>query len=267
LLIPAILCLALVSAALPARGDVSMKIDVVAWGDDIGGLSFKAGKKEGKITARAFIYSEPVKYSGPRVLEIHQSGNGRVEQETVPMSAEDKEHESKPLIIEKPKKGEGSAVPEELAKRRQKEPTLVALVLLPANTRRATVLLAPAAEGTYQGYVIDDDPSRLPLGKLRVHNLSPHTIAMQFSGGQKKELKPRDTFLVEPSKGQTVYQLAYQDSDDWTVQENNIIPVRPDEQTQLIVLKSDNQYFLSADGAAGGHLQIVTLRRQSRPIP
>jgi len=246
-----------------------MMIDVVAWGGDIGGLSFKAGKQEGKITAKAFTYSEPVKYSGPRIMEIHQSGDGRVGEDTGPISPEDREHQSMPLIIEHP--GDGAtgqaSIPPALAKRREKEPTLVALVALPANARRTTVLLAPAAAGTYQGYVIDDDPSRLPLGKLRVHNLSPLTIAMQFTGGHKKEMKPRDTLLVDAPKGQAVYQLAYRTADSWKVQENNIIPVRPDEQTQFIVLKSNNQFFLSADGAAGGYLQTVILRRQTRSTP
>lgn len=241
-----------------------MKIDVVAWGDDIGGLSFKSGKKEGGITAQAFTYSEPVNYSGPRVMEIHQSGTGVVvEKSRGPGTAEDKEHESVPLpVVEIEKSQAGGPIPKALALRRKEDPTLVALVALPANARRATVLLAPAAAGTFQAFVINDDPSKLPTGKLRVHNLSPMPIAMKFSGGQKTEMKPRETFLVQPNKGHTVYQLAYKRGDQWKVQENNILPVRPNEQTQFIILKSTNQYFLSADGASGGFLQTVTLRRR-----
>lgn len=242
-----------------------MQIDVVAWGDAIGGLSFKSGKKEGAITAHAFTYSEPLKYSGPRVLEIHQTGSGEVEQPEGTSTPEDKEHESIPLPLPKPKPGATPQTPigKELAKRREKEPTLVALVPLPTNTRRATVLLAPAAGGTYQGYVINDDPSRFPLGKLRVHNLAPMPVAMQFSGGQRKEMKRGDTFTVNPVNGAAVYKLAYKAGAQWKLQENNIIPVYPDEQTQLIVLKSTNQFFLSADGASGGYLQLVTLRRRA----
>lgn len=156
-------------------------------------------------------------------------------------------------------------VPKALAERRKKEATLVSLAALPANTRRATILLAPAAEGTYQGYVIDDDPSKLPAGKLRVHNLSPHAIAMRFNNGVQKELAPRETFLADAANGHAIYQLAYRSDDAWKVQENNIIPVSPEEQTHFIVLRSSNQYFLSADGATGGHLQTVILRRQARP--
>jgi hypothetical protein len=265
------LCLALIPAFLPAQDAdrVSMKIDVVAWGNDIGGLSFKSGNKEGPITAQAFTYSEPVSYSGPRILEIHQSGDGVVQKERGPSTPEDKEHESIPLPASRLKTSESSnsPIPAELAKRRKEDDSIVALAALPRDSRRATVLLAPAAEGTYQAFVIDDDPSRLPIGKLRVHNLAPMPIAMQFSGGQKAEMKPRDSFLVHVAKGQTVYQLAYQSSNRWKIQENNIIPVRPNEQTHLIVLKSTNQYFLSADGASGGYLQTVILRRSPESAP
>jgi hypothetical protein len=264
--------LMVVVTGLDARGQaaVSMKIDVVAWGDSIGGLSFKSGKKEGTITAKAFTYSEPVSYSGPRILEIHQSGSGRVSEPVGPGTPEDKDHESIPLPIEEvtpDKAAPQTPIAKELAKRREEEPTLVALVPLPTNTRRVTVLLAPVGDGTYQGYVIDDDPSKLPLGKLRVHNLSSIPIAMKFSGGQQKQLKTRDSFLVEAKGGATMYQLAYRRGDEWKVQENNIIPVREDEQTQMVVLRSNNQYFLSSDGASGGYMQIVTLRRQANSAP
>lgn len=243
-----------------------MKIDVVAWGNAIGGLSFKAGRKEGAITAKSFTYSEPIAYSGPRILQIHQSGSGAVDQAQGTSTPEDQEHQSHPLPLPGPESG--AAAPQtplakELAKRRKEDASIVALVPLPTNTRRATVLLAPAAAGTYQGYVIDDDPSKLPVGKLRVHNLAPMPIAMQFSGGQRKEMRPRETFLVNPSNGAAVYRLAYRAGDEWKIQESNIIRVRPDEQTQFIVLKSSNQFFLSADGSSGGYLQLVTLRRQA----
>jgi hypothetical protein len=247
--------------------EVSMLIDVVAWGDDIGGLSFRSGKSEGQIIARAFRYTEPVRYNGPRLLAIHKTG-GDVVKQPVLATPEDEEHLSIPLSAEEIART-GTAmvkpVPKELAARREKEPTLVSLVALPANTRRATVLLAPAAEGTYQGYVIDDDPSKLPAGKLRVHNLSPDVIAMRFNNRDQKELAPRESFLVDATNGHAIYQLAYRSGDGWKIQENNIIPVYPEEQTQFIVLKSSNPFFLSADGASGGYLQTVILRRPLKP--
>lgn len=265
-LFPALFLLLLSPSVLLAQGNVSMKIDVVAWGDTIGGLSFKSGKKEGAITAKAFTYSEPVNYSGPRILEIHKSGNAGAESATGGGTPEDKDHESIPLAFDEPEEGKvapKTALAKELAKRREEDSTLVALVPLPSNARWVTVLLAPAGEGTYQGYVINDDPSKLPLGKLRVHNLSVHEIAMKFDGGQGAKMKPRDTFLVNAANGQSIYQLAYRKGEKWKVQENNVIPVRPDEQTQLVVLRSRNQFFLSADGASGGFLQTVTLRRSA----
>lgn len=261
------LAAALLATSLHAESDeiVSVQIDVVAWGDDIRGLSFKSGKqKGGDITARGFRYSEPIRYTGPRLLEIHKSGDSAPES-AAPMSEEDKKHELIPLpAVEIEKAGGGAElpVPERLAKLREKDPTLVSLIHLPADTRRITILLAPAAEGTFSGYVINDDPSKLPLGMLRVHNLSPHTIAMQFGGGKQKEMEPRKAMLVAAPGGFAVYKLAYKDGEEWKVQENNILPVPPDEQAQLIVLRSANQFFLSADGTPGGHLQLVALRRK-----
>lgn len=258
-----ILCLpALLNAQDEAK--VSMKLDIVAWGDTIGGLSFKGGERDGKITAKAFTYSDPVNYNGPVVLALHQTGNGGADPQQE-VSDEDARHQSVPLEVQKsdPEDAAGK-LPPELAARREKDPSLVALIPLPTNSRRVTILLAPAAEGTYQGYVIDDDPSRLPAGKLRIHNLSPHKIALQFGNGSQAEMKRGDAILADAPGGQTIYRLAYQAGDQWKVQENNVVPVPPNQQTQLIVLKSDNQYFLSADGTAGGYLQTVVLRRDGR---
>lgn len=240
-----------------------MELDVVAWGDSIAGLSLKSARDKGTFTAQAFTYSEPLSYSGPQLLEIHQTGSGEVPDVAVEGTPEDKDHESIPLELEDEggEAADDAPISRELARRREEDPTLVALVRLPSNARRATVLLAPAGQGTYRGYVINDDPSKLPLGKLRVHNLSPFPIAMRFGGGQQEELDPGDRFLVNVQGGQAVYQLAYKKGEEWIIQENNIIPVRPDEQTQMIILRSRNRYFLSSDGASGGFLQMVTLRR------
>ncbi|MFZ9935588.1 MAG: hypothetical protein ACO3JG_00860 [Luteolibacter sp.] len=248
------------SAQDPA--EVSMRLDVVAWGDPIGGLSFKSPQGDGKITARAFTYSEPVQYRGPRLLEIHQTGSGKIAQAELPGTPEDEEHRSIPLPVAEPKASdEGPPISAELARRREESPTLVSLALLPANSRRATILLAPAAQETYRAYVIDDDPAKLPSGSVRVHNLAPLDILMQFSDGTRRELKPGETMNVKAPGGSTAYRLAYRAGAEWVVQENNMIPVPEDRQTQFVVLKSDNRFFLSADGATGGYLQSVTLTR------
>jgi hypothetical protein len=265
----AALAITFTTFSLPAqdKAKVSIKIDMVAWGEDIGGLSFGPKKKKKPITARAFKYSDPVNYRGPRILELHKSGNGGMKKNHIPMTEKDKEHESIPLRIEKTTedaKNQQAPIPKELARRREDEPTLVALIRLPANARRVTILLAPAAHGTYTGYVINDDPRKLPPGKLRVHNLSRHRIAMKFNGGQQKEMDTRDSLIIDAPQGHAIYQLAYLIDDKWKTQENNIIPVLPNEQTQLIVLKSRNRFFLSSDGATGGFLQMVKLRRKAK---
>ncbi len=255
------------SALFAQDSSVSMKIDVVAWGDDIHGLSFKKGDSDGKISALAFRYSEPVSYTGPVLMEIHQSGSGAAKPAEV-VSEEDKQHELMPLVVqeEKPAAGAEARTPLalELEKRRKDNPTLVALAQLPgASCRRATVLLAPAAGGTFIAYVIDDDPSKLPPGKLRVHNLSPYEIMVRCNGRENKEFKTRDAHVFNPVKNNIIYELAYKQQNEWVVQGNNILPVQPEDQVQMIILRSRNQYFLSADGSSGGFLQIVTLRRNS----
>jgi hypothetical protein len=244
-----------------------MKIDLVSWGDDIHGLSLKKGSSKGEITALGFRYSQPVSYSGPVLMEIYQTGSGATKPAEV-ISQDDKDHELMPLVVEEaePKPGDEPRTPIaiELEKRRKENPGLVALAQLPGlSCRRATVLLAPAAAGTFIAYVIDDDPSKLPPGKLRVHNLSPFEINVRCNSAEAKELKTRGTHVFNAAKNQIIYELAYKKEGEWIVQENNIISIAPADQVQMIVLRSRNQYFLSADGSSGGFLQIVTLRRDA----
>jgi len=250
---------------------VAMKIDLVAWGDNITGLSLKPGQSKGGITALAFRYSKPLDYSGPAIMEIYKSG-GEESTPTEAPSAEDLAHEAKPLVADdsnsdpgneaKPKQG----LALELTKRREKQPTLVALASLPASgSRRATILLAPADEGTFIAYVIDDDPAKLPPGKLRIHNISPFEISVRCNGSLTKELKLRESFMAPAQNQQLIYEIAYKNGNEWKVQENNIIPVREAEQTQMIILQSNNQYFASSGGGNGGFLQIITLRRGTAP--
>jgi len=259
-----ILTLAIATAQEPS---VSMKIDVVAWGDDIHGLTFKKGDSNGEISAIGFRYSEPVNYSGPLVMEIYQTGGGPTKP-TITVSQDDKDHELKPLIVEEQKPAPGeearSPIAIELEKRREKNPNLVALAQLPGlSCKRATILLAPAANGTFIAYVIDDDPTKLPPGKLRVHNLSPYDISVRCNGRENKELKTRGAHVFNAANNTIIYELAYKQEDEWIVQENNILTVNPTDQVQMVVLRSRNQYFLSADGSSGGFLQLVTLRRNS----
>lgn len=249
-------------AAQPA--DVSLKIDLVAWGDAIGGLSLKSGEKGGDLTALPFTYSKAVSYSGPAMMEIFKNGDGTVVAKVV-SSAEDLKHQSMPLMPEAPAVGKDAPVKQgvalELEKRRKKQPNLVALAALPSGSRRATVLLAPVGDGTFIAYVIDDDPNKLPVGQLRVQNLSSLTIGMRFDGGATKELKTRASMVVPVKDGQLSYDLAYKLGTEWKFQEHNFLQVDAKDQTQMVILQSNNSYFLSSDGSTGGFLQIVMLRR------
>ncbi len=263
-----LLWISLASLVHAQEASVSMKIDLVAWGDQISGLSLKAGSGKGTITARSFSYSTPVAYSGPAIMEIHQSGSGETEKLPEP-TAEDKEHQSVPLLEPesddkvgddgKPKLG----IALELEKRREKDPTLVALAVLPkAGCRRATVLLGAAGGGTFTAYVIDDDPTKLPLDQLRVHNLAPVPISLRCNGNVTKELNTRGAMIVPAMNGQVIYELAYKIGDEWKMFESNLVAVRKNEQTQMIILRSKNSFFRSSDGSNGGSLQVVLLRRQ-----
>lgn len=230
--------------AARAQDSVSIKLDLVSWGDDITGLTLGSGKAGKPITALAFRYSKPVAYSGSTIVEIHQDS-----------SAANKATAGSTNTVE---------LPPELKALREKDPTIVAIAKLPASSRRATILIAPAQAGTYQTVVIDDDPSKLPLGKIRVHNYSPLTIAVRCNGKEGMQMKLKDSFLAEPKDGNIVYELMYQKDGKWKMQENNIIPVEKDEQVQFIVLQSDNSFFTSGDGSKSGYLQCVTLRRNAK---
>ena len=246
------------------QAEVSLKVDVVAWGDEIGDLSFKSGEKNGEITALSFRYSTSVPYSGPALIEIFKNGDGNTKPKPQ-ATDEDLKHQLMPLKPEEPTANQDGPAKQgvalELEKRRKKAPNLVALAALPSNCRRATVLLAPIGDGTFFAYVVDDDPGKLPVGQLRIHNLSPHTIAMRFGGAATHEIKTRATLVVPVADEQISYDLAYQAEDEWKFQEHNFLPVYAPDQTQMIILKSNNSFFLSSDGSSGGYLQVVTLRR------
>lgn len=243
------------TASAQSDAQVSMKVDLVAWGESIEGLTLKSAKGKDTITALAFTYSKPVSYSGPAVLEIFKGGGGNAvpapEGEAAPAAAS-------PSAIKD--------IATELALRRKKEPTLVSLAILPPASKHVTVLLAPAAAGTYQAYVIDDDPSKLPYGRMRIHNLSPLPVAMRCNNKAASVLKTKASVVVSPENKEVIYELAYQKDGEWVNQENNIASVRENEQAQLIVLKSDADFFTSQDGSRAGYLQTVILRRSTADV-
>ncbi|MFD0892361.1 hypothetical protein KBB96_13105 [Luteolibacter ambystomatis] len=261
LILPSIVCLFAPAAALAQEGEaVSLKVDLVAWGHDIPGLSVTAANKKEGVTAKAFQYSKAVSYAGSNVMEIYQSASAGSEKNdpgapVPPQPAQaGKPPASTPASTE--------PVSPELLKRRKEKPDLVALAAIPANSKRVTVLLAPGPDHTYKTVVIDDDPSKLPLGNLRIHNYSAFVIAMRCNGTTAKELKTRDAFVVKPKNHQVIYELAYQDGEEWKMLENNIVRVGDEEQAQMIVLKSDAEYFQATNGTRSGFLQAVILRRQ-----
>lgn len=60
------------------------------------------------------------------------------------------------------------------------------------------VLLAPSEQETYRAYLINGDPTKLPFGKVRIHNYCKHPIAMRFSNSQPDIIRPFKTRKVTP---------------------------------------------------------------------
>ena len=274
---PLLLLATLTAASLPrARGQaeepVKVRVDLVAWGDEIRSLSFDKSVTIGKLTALPFTYSESVTYTGPPLMAIYQGEDSRQQEpptvlgpdgKRIPVPAPARTTTKLPEDdAAQPKTG----ILAELERRRQKEPRLAALVPLPRGCPRVTVLLAPVGKGIFQAYVIDDDPAKLPPGKVRVHNLSPHPVSIRCAGAKEgKALKPRDAFIADAPEGYFAYELAYQKDGAWEYQENNVVPVRAGDQVQFIVLQSEHGFFLSLDGSKSGFLQLVVLRRTPQP--
>lgn len=225
--------------------DVTLKVDLVGWGPDVEGLTLKSESKGEPITARSFTYTKPVSYSGPALMTIHQVPGTPPPAGVAPGTA---------------------PIDPQLAKLREKDLSIVALAKIPTGSRRVTVLIAPSAAGTFQTVVIDDDPSKLPPGQLRVHNYSPMKIAMKCNNKAAMELKTRQSFLAPAVDEEVFYELAYDENGKWEVQENNLVRVQKDQQVQLIVLKSDDKFFTSSDGSRSGFLQTLVLRRPKETV-
>jgi len=246
--------------AQTAYPDVSMKIDLVAWGDGISGLSLHsgAGNKTSAVSAFPFSYSKAVPYSGPSLMEIYQTAAVEAPVSRGPLP----EDASIPILPdENADKAEKMAVPPLLRELRKKKPNLVALATLPVGSRRATVLLAPGPDHTFQTFTIDDDPNQLPFGRVRIHNLTPFPIVVRCKGGKALQLKPKETVVAIPENHYIFYELGYQDGEEWKILKNDMLRVADDEQAHMVVLKSDNQFFRSSDGSMGGAFQVVVLRR------
>lgn len=259
--------IALIFLSLPATAqdqakEVNMMIDVVAWGQDIQGLSLgKPSTEDGVIHAHSFCYGKPVKYQGSRLLAIYQSEVAK--EQAGDISEEEEKTLARPLIpIETKANPIEGGIPKLLAERRKLEPNLVALVELPADSRQITLLLAPGAKGTFFGHVMDDDPTRFPAGRLRVHNLSSYELSLQIGEDENKNLKPQEVFAVETNGKFVTYRLAYFFEDKWKMQASNVLPLHPNEQCQMVILRSNNEVFLSSDGSRSGFMQMVILRRR-----
>jgi hypothetical protein len=257
--------------AQDAAASVQASIDFVSWGEDLKGVEVGEANKHVPATALAFRYSEPVRYHGPQVISIYWDPS-----KTPAPPPPPKEFNGIPIPQTKPAPGtttpaadssaDGGKIPDEIVKRRVKEPTLAAIVPLIAGASQMTVLLAPGPQNTFKCYVFDDEPTRFPWGKIRLHNYSSNPIGLSLNKGKMVALKYQESMIAPATPdGSVTYELAYPKDGKWKFQENNILHVNPDEQIHFLVLESDSSFFRSSDGSRGGHLQTVTLRRQKPP--
>lgn len=272
----AISCVCTVPLPAQNRGEgskVSMHIDFISWGEDIEGLEVRERKGSTPVNALAFRYSEPLEYSGPQILALALGQSGEVEAKEKAEAHEDWQRSMKeegigdpdallaPRAFAEAAKAADGEIPSALAEARKEYPGLAALVMLPANSSRVTILLAPGPDRSLVPHVFDDDPARQPPGKIRVHNFSPYPISLRTSSGKSRELDPGKNFIA-PAPGSTfAYELAYKIDGAWKIQENNLVAVRPNQQIHMVVLRSGSSFFSSSDGSRGGFMQTALLRR------
>ncbi|MDG0994415.1 MAG: hypothetical protein P8O22_06755 [Akkermansiaceae bacterium] len=265
LTIYALICLIYAAVTAAAQQDnqstVSTRVDLVSMGENITGL-YLGKKTNQRVTALPFRYNRTIRYKGDRVLAISQTTVIKRER---PMSEEDKKHAIKPIRREglpSTEVDQRGKLAKAIAKRRKTNPNLVALAVVPLNARHITILLTPAAKNTYRTTVINDDPSKLPYGKMRAYNFCTHPISLRFNKGKAIVLAPQKNRQTKPNQDNTLgYLLRYPKNNQWKTQENNIIRVTPDEQVQMLVLNSNSSFFASSSGSRGGKLQVAILRR------
>jgi len=263
------------ASTLHAQNDgaqVSMRIDFVSWGEDLSGLEVRTGKRGQPVQALAFRYSEPIQYSGPQILTLTLAlgqDDGKEAREKAEayekwLQSEDAEGLDLPAAVFLPKVAEKTIegeIPKALAQAREKDPSLAALVKLPASSRRVTILLAPGPDRSLRSHIFDDDPTRQPPGTVRVHNLSPYPVSLLTASGKPIELLPGKGFLGHTLRGTFAYELAYRADRDWKIQENNLISIDADERVHMMILQNDSSFFTSSDGSRGGFMQVAFLRR------
>lgn len=256
-------------------------VDVVSIGAEIKGLTLESGSRKPSVLAKSFLYSHSVKYNGPRVMEITKSGGANVVEEAVDLE----KHPDAAIPLAPRKNKKGVLVPQKktfikaIMERRKKTPDLVALAVIPANAKRVTVLMAPAAEGTYRTYVFSDNPESLPFGRARILNLCPHPIALKLQGSEKAMIlgKYKSKDNIKPINKYVRYNLAYPYKNKRTgkggfkSQGSYMERIAAEDQVQIIVVRSSADFFQSSSGGGSGStMQLAILRRnknQARVSP
>ncbi len=99
---------------------------------------------------------------------------------------------------------------------------LAASCRVPANTKRAMVVVLPSPAGTQPAYrmvLVDDSPKAFPMGESRVLTLMPIDAALEI-GEHKLPVQPGKITVVPPVKKRNEYNMAqtnfyYKDAGVW----------------------------------------------------
>ena len=129
-------------------------------------------------------------------------------------------------------------------------------VVLQRSLDFGVLSFAPAETGLGAVVVGDDE--------LVMLTAPTHPLAIRIGGKDNHQIPLHGSCTVAPVNQEIVYELAYQQDEERKMLENNLIAVADDEQTQMVVVKSDSEYFVSSNGSRTGYLQIVLLRRMPR---
>lgn len=224
-----LLCLLLSSLACglsraqtPAADEqpVTVEFTLVGWAGEITNLAYRQDGGLVPVTVPAYLRSKVYKYAGPARMGFYLKD-----------------------APQDPKQGE----------------TPVATVRFEPGVHRYTVLLA-GQSGVYLAQAVADDPDKFPIGQARLFNLCPTRMAIRCNQASTLVLAPKQYVLVKPEPNHVlVTQAAYETDGGWRKASDDFVPIRPDEQTSIFFLLSEDQRFRSVDGVARA-VQMVILR-------
>lgn len=208
-----------------AANSVSVDFSVVGWGGEIKNLAYLNKNRLIRLGVAEFVPSTYYSYAGPAKMDLYRMDDAAV------------------------------ASVDALKDRR------VGSVTFDPELKKATVLLSKMGDG-YAAIVIPADTEKFPVGQARLQNLSSKSVSILCNKRTLVTIGPGEVQWVKPDdKSILDADMAYQESDRWVRFERSYFPVLKTQQTAIFFLKSDSNFFKTANGASvGGGVQVLTLR-------